>query len=476
MPYIFRLNSEPEGTSLTLDAEESWAPIVSYDGSDVVETIPVRLTADTDNAQAANLQTLHRIQENVRYYVNEPSSQYTQETWLEWQMLDESTTVGPRRRLVKAMDVAFDKGMWFTCGDGNLAHEMRVVLTLRCAGWWEATTSQTSVDTILTSTVMDTIVLPGVGDLLGDAPARLDYLRIYERIGAGINHIYGAYVGFRSSKRHGALANFVPIWELEASSTFDADTSATIQAGASPSDAVNNNAETTFATNATFITRAVIQFQNVTANFSDNYGRYIVLYRGQVDAATSCTVRVDFVGVTNASSTAPTVMQGTAFTIANNTTWRMFETGLIVQLPPTGTHTTIAIPEQYGFKVVASQDSGVGHLYSDCLVLIPIDEYMLFYRFDATGKTVSPPIGDYVRTYFYTSPDNINSVIIWSSPTEYVYVLDIPYTEGDGPPPGDATWAYFLIYNTGTGDNVLTDNASVAFNYYPRYHSVQGAG
>jgi len=188
MPYIFRLNSEPEGTTLDLTVDANWSPIVSYDGSDVVETIPAMLRAVSDDAQAANLQALHRIQENVRYYVNEPSSLLTQETWLEWSMLDESSTAGPRRRLVKAMDVAFDSGMWFECGEGNLAREVRVVLTLRCAGWWEATTAQTnSMDSTLTTTIGDYINFLSGGDpIFGDAPARLAYARLSENAGAGV--------------------------------------------------------------------------------------------------------------------------------------------------------------------------------------------------------------------------------------------------------------------------------------------------
>lgn len=473
MPYIFRLNSEPEGTTVDLIADESWSPIVSSDNSDVVETIPVVLTTATDDAMAAQLQALHRIQENVRYYVNEPSSQYTQETWLEWSMLDETSAYGPRRRLVKELEIAFDNGAWFTCGVGNLAPEVRAVLTLRTTGWWEATTTQQPLDNILDTTLMEAIAfVPGAGAIYGDAPARLERLRISQHAGAGVDDIFGAYVAFRSSKRHGTLANFVPLWELELGNDLT-DTDPATQAGASPDDMADNCMETTFATDDAFIERINISLALVTANYSANYGRFVVLYRGQVDAATSCTVRVDARAVTATAVVPSPDIPGTAFTVNNATTWRVFDTGLIVQFPPTGTHTTINIFEEYGFTIYASRDSGAGSLYSDCLILVPIDEYMIYYRFGpATYKALG---ASYMRTWFYFGPGGTTSVMVYGNPSDETYAVDVPYTEGDGVPPGATTWAYFLIFNTDTGDNTLTSDADVTMTAYPRYHSLQGA-
>lgn len=466
MPYIFRLNSEPEGVSVNLRADESWSPVISYDGGDVVESIPCALEASSDDDMAAAVQALHRIQENVRYYVNEPSSQHTQETWLEWSMLDESSTYAPRRRLVKAMDAAFDSGQWFTCGEGNLAQELRMVLTLRCTGWWESTSNDSPLDTTLTTTLMEAIAMPG---LVGDAPGRLSNITLRGTAGPGVDHVFGAYVAFRSEKRHGTLANFVPVWELEDGTANGADTSSVARAGASG----GNVMATDFSALATFSARVYIEFDDVTANFSDNYGRFVVLYRGQVDAATtSCTVRVDLRPATATIVSADPTVNGVAFTVDNDSTWRVYDTGLVVQLPPSATHTIMDINELYGFTVSASRESVAGTLYSDCLVLVPIDEYMLYYKFPDV-RTVGAP-GEYVQTRFYVGPDDSTGVYQITSASAYVVSIDIPYTEGDGVPPGDS-YIYFLIYDSGSGDNTLTSDTTVTMDIYPRYHSLQGA-
>ncbi len=465
MPYIFRLDSEPEGVDVDLRADESWSPVVSYDGSDVVESIPCVLEAATDDAMAAQVRALHRIQENVRYYVNEPSSQHTQETWLEWQMLDESSTYAPRRRLVKAMEVAFDSGAWFTCGEGNLAPEVRLVLTLRCAGWWEGD-GQSPFDTTLTTTLMEAIAFPG---LRGDAPGRVERIWLRGTAGPGMDNVYGAYVACRSEKRHGTLANFVPVWELELGTANGADTSVVARAGASG----GNVMATDFTALATMSPRVYLEFTDVTANFSDNYGRYVVLYRGQVDAATtSCVVQVDLLPASATIVGPEPLVEGVAFRVTNDTTWQIFDTGLVVQLPPSGTHTIMDINELYGFTVNASRESVAGTLYSDCLILVPVDEYMLYYRLPNI-RTVSAP-GEYVATRFFVGPDGSTGVYQSTSGSNYVVSIDIPYEEGDGAPPGDL-YLYFLIFNSPAGANTLTSDTTVDIDIYPRYHSLQGA-
>lgn len=479
MPYIFRLNSEPEGVAVNLRADESWSPVISYDGGDVVESIPCALEASTDDDMAAAVQALHRIQENVRYYVNEPSSQHTQETWLEWSMLDESSTYAPRRRLVKALDAAFDSGQWFTCGEGNLAQELRMVLTLRCTGWWEGSVA-TGAITSATQALMTRINYTALaGTIDGDAPARMTRATL-TGTGAGADDVFGAYIAFRSSKRHGTLANFVPVWELEDGTSWPlvGDSAIDTQAGASPGVA-NNCMTTDFATTTDFNPRIYISFNDVTANFSDNYGRYVVLYRGAVEntfVPTICPVRVDARPAEATIVTSAPSVPGVAFNVTNSATWRIYNTGLIVQLPPSKTHTGVDITEFYGFTIHAGRTQGTGDLYSDCLLLVPIDEYAVFYLWDPAGVTaISIPGGEYVRTGFYSGPDGSMAVLTDTTPSGYVLGVDTPYTEGQGIPPDDDVSMYFVTFNSMDGDNTYTDDTDITLYHYTRYHSLQGA-
>jgi hypothetical protein len=315
-----------------------------------------------------------------------------------------------------------------------------------------------------------------INSIYGDAPARLDFIGFTGTPGAGSAiDIYGAYIAFRSSKRHGTLANFVPLWELEDGSVpvLGSDTAAATQAGASPDALANNCMETDFSTAPGFGERVYIEFSDVTANFSDNYGRFVVLYRGQVDAATSCTVRVDSRLASSTMTPGASGIPGTAFTVDNSSTWRIFDTGLVVQFQPTGTHTQLNITELYGFTISASQDTGVGSLYSDCLILVPIDEYMLYYRLNPI-KIVGVA-GEYARMSMWFGPDDSKVVYEYTWPSNLVMGIDIPYTEGAGVPPGYLTRAYFVIFDSPDGDNTLTPNTVIKTKYYPRYHSLQGA-
>jgi hypothetical protein len=163
---------------------------------------------------------------------------------------------------------------------------------------------------------------------------------------------------------------------------------------------------------------------------------------------------------------------GVAIRVDNDTAWNVFNTGLTVQFPPSATHTTMAINEAYGFEIYASRESGIGSLYSDCLILVPIDEYMLYYLLPSQ-RVVGIP-GEYACTRFFIGPDGSSGVYQFSSATNDVIAIDIPYVEGDGPTPGDV-YVYFLIFDSPEGATTLTSNTTVSMPTYPRYHSVQGA-
>ena len=465
MAYIFRIESYPPvgvGINIDLNVVDTWSPTVSATNDVIIESIPIIISGTDDDDQAANLQDLQRMIDDARYYEQEPSAYDGQELWLVWQTADETNS---KRRLIRSASIAFDNGPWFNCGEGNMALNIRATLSLGVNGWWERSTS---TPVIPSGTIIATMMQPvTVGDIPGDAFARMEKLDIRGKIAAPRKDAYDVYVGMRSTRRHDDLANFVPIWEIEDGAVIaGTDTSAVIEAGASPNAAANNSHETTFATLPAFSGRSVIYFNDVTANFSDNYGRYLVMWRGKTDAGTECTVRVDSVLSGN-----DILIPGETFEVDSGGDWIVMETGLIVTLPVVIGKTALVVPEEYGFAIYAGRDAGAGSFFTDCLLLIPIDEYFLKYNWPITGL-VALPTSAAVRIAI--GPDETESALLYDYATTVPRDVTPPVTEGYGMPIGD-TEAYFVITEGLNGEHVFTNELFIDIWYIPRYHSLRGA-
>ena len=136
----------------------------------------------------------------------------------------------------------------------------------------------------------------------------------------------------------------------------------------------------------------------------------------------------------------------------------------------------MALPENYGFTIYAQRASGAGSLYSDCLILIPIDEYMIFAEWDpGSGLFVlNIPVGDYWRINMNFAPDGDAVYHNYTAPSDSVTGVGKPYITGDGIPVGNDVRLYLLVYTTTRG-NVLTNRSGVFLSAYRRYHSLQGA-
>lgn len=245
------------------------------------------------------------------------------------------------------------------------------------------------------------------------------------------------------------------------------DTAAATEAGASPNVMANNCHETTFATVPAFWGRSLINLDDVTADFEDNFGRYFVMWRGKTDAGTECNVRVDFV-----LAGTDTLLTGDLFTVDSGGDWCVKETGLIVTLPPAAGKTRLDVPETYGFEIAASREAGAGSLFTDCILLIPIDEYFVKYEWPETGL-VAAPTNPFLQ--IAVGPDDTEAALLSDVTGDGPRDTTPPIIEGPGIPIGDC-YAYFITTEDLVGTHSIGGTIDVDVYMNWRYHSLRGAG
>ena len=467
MPYILRFDPGAGiigANDINLTVEDSWSPVVSTTGNDVIETMPIAIHGNSDDNQAASLRELHRLQDSVLFFNEETSAGIGSIVWLVWQTEGETNA---RRRLVKSLDIAFDNSLWFTCGHGEVASELRVILTMRVAPWWEATTSNFYTQSGLYPTG-DTFNYGAPG---GDAPGRVDEIRLSGHVYTGATDLVKFWYGFRSERKHGGIANFITRWEIE-DGAGGTDTAAVTEAGASPDMSANNCLETTFATDATMIKRGYVILDNVTANYTDNYGRFVVLLRAKVDAATTATARIDYAIYENVAIIDGTLLEGQFLTFSN-TSWQMYDTGLVVQIPAGNARIqdAVDVARLCGFNLYARRDVGAGSLFLDCLILIPIDEY--FMHWESTVPFTGTPTAD-GRFHIYVAPDDTDGFIYAELGLAQIMSVEPATIEGLGLPYTDSIVCVAAVDYQDR--NVVNNSLQINLTAYERYKSLRGAG
>jgi len=455
MPFIFRIASTTDNGSATITInivnENTWSPVTSPTNTPVTESIPFIITGTSDDNIAAQMREINRVIDDVRYYLLQGTALH--QVWWEWSMENE-TAPTPLTRLVYAMDVSFDNREWFEC-NGGYAPVVRGVLTLVVNGWWQIR------DFLLTDdgswNPIDTLDAP-IG---GDAPGLLKRFRAGGEPTAG-EALAQLWMAFRTARRHGTLANFVFPWECEDGSGLALDCADAMRAGGSPSDLANNCVECDFTVTAAFTGRVFIEIDDVTANFSDQYGQFLVLARFGTDAATSCTVQVNYESETEIFTT------GSVLTVATGAAaWRVYDTGLVITIPPGNPRTDIVSLSltHYGFHIYASREAGTS-LYMDALILMPLDEYFIWHDPGDPGTATS--------IYMFVAPDDSTGTAQYSTAGAELFNIKPMTVEGPGIPYPNPR-IYFVGVD-GNGENVLTQNMNWRYTLVPRYKNLHGAG
>lgn len=350
----------------------SWLQAIASEGdTSVSEVVTLKITGSSQDNLASLIQSLDEKIKQVGWYA-QAVEQYG--VWLRAKLGNETN---PRQALILSVKrspvvTVFDA----PAGRSNIIREYQ--LGLDRIAWWEDTTE----DTFTVSHSPGINVLGGMwnyGTIIGDVPARMGRLKL-----TSTNGLRELWIGFRSP-RFGTPANLQPIWELELGST-GTDTTA----GSPGSDATASNSNkitTTFATDATLISRITILATNVTLNPDDQRGTFQVLLRAKCsNGSTTCRARLR-----SGYVASETGMDSRSRIVISGTSWLLYEMGE-VQIPSPGrVLTTLFQPiNAFAFGIDAERIAGSGNLEMDCLILIPTAEGFCYVDAANLNSTSNP--------------------------------------------------------------------------------------
>lgn len=417
----------------------------------IVENLPTFSQVSNDNAMATQEQALNAMVRRAARFVADPTEAHP--VWLHAQMKGETNDARALvRSIVYSPVISRFDGSTGSAGTRHFEHN----IVIERNPYWEAATS-TTVAQGTPSVLGGAYALGTVG---GDVPARLRLLSI-----AGVDTFNPAtmWAGFRSSTKHGTLANFVSRWECEDGHNA---TDAADAADATASD--GNRVTVSFATQTGWYNRLFLRMDDVTANYSDNYGRFLVLARAKLSGTGACDIRLQQgISAYPSAYDFAALTSGPAVEVAD-TSWHMYELGAITLPMPSIRVADVGYASTSALGIEARRTSGSVSLYLDCLVLVPIDEFFIKSGNDAAEGgiyTVCDPLLQFsqYRQYAYPGTPDIPATTS----------VDPPLVSGVGIPPGVGN-LYIVAADDGM-NNAYDDQATVDLTYYARYRSLRGS-
>jgi len=444
---------------------EGWIPAVATPTGDgsippyVTEQVPVWIGASSEDTMATELQKIAEVQRLAREYWVDP--QQPDPVWL-YRKLDGET--GTVRSLVKRID--------FVPSESWLYPPER--LTART---FPTDSSPDGMVTVYDYTAAGGGGDPAAHDIVGDVGARIEEFLF---LVGDSNPIGRTWIGLRSANRHGTLANFEPVWELEAGA--NADASVTDDGGGSePNTASPGGGSGDFVIldadsdamwdDGDFHKVLTIELSDTTANESDNYGLMLWLLRLKATDDDVYEVRLHYGYDTMADAT---FVVGRTIEFSNSS-WDLVEMDVMpVPLRNQQEQTTSILADSfdgdYAIQIWARRttDSN-GDLYLDCLLPIPTDEG--FFYSEKWSNT-----SDYFAVY--TSPQDTISANTHSATS--MAELPVAHAQGWCLPPGDGR---MIIAYADDGSSLLAAApASISLyggddagTYYERWTALRGS-
>ena len=372
----FNLNGGTDGFYM---AHGGWTPSQPIGNvSSVYESITLRATGTSVDNLAANVQALHMYMQYVDEWKYKSSNRYVV-LYVQYKSKGSSETQ-PREALIKSMAVSPATSAYnYTARARDTVNEY--VLTLERVPYWESVPQQTqilpaAVSKFGTITLGETAVLP-TGSIKGDSYARFG--GVIHSFTSTSNPVHTFWMGWKTDK-YGTKENLKTKWSLrlagsasDSRGSFGTDTTG----GTSHADATavdGYKAVCTFGSDTTLVRRATVTVDDVTTDYDDQRGSYLVLMRAKLTASGEVRARlaVGYADSDNFSIYSRVVI--------DSTTWYLYEMG-VVTLP--------AAPRVFGaliglsnemrgmaIGVDAEQVSGSPSLDMDALILIPYEEGM----------------------------------------------------------------------------------------------------
>lgn len=426
-------------------AEKGWAPTVPQQGDErLLETIRLRAAGASIDGLAAYEQALRDYLREMHHESLEDTHKY--EVWVRVQA--EGETLARQAmitgwRLQSSSEFAFPARFKFTLPQYQMALER--------TAWWE--------DTAATTYTCNNMNLVGgmasYGAVYGDTWARLAQIKVGSDVGAPEK----IWMGFRS-ERFGTAANFQPVWNLRLGHTFGTDTTGGItNADVTAQDGFK--VITTFATDATLVSRVKIVVDNVTANEADQRGRFLVLLRCKVGAATVCRVRMKD-GFRYASN-----FRTQSRVVVSDTDWNVYELGT-VQIPSPGHLQASGTFVNYQIDIEAERVSGANALDLDCLIMIPIAEGWAYGEEAAINPASS---NDY---YILSRAGGQKVSMTVNAGSGTVYYPGVPRVEG-GLPVGSTGYVVMAGGRVTAGGVATSAQVDVVMTAYHRWAHLRGA-
>ena len=360
---------------------------------DVTEALPVYVNISSDDNLASTLQDIATLQRRAAEYMADPNQ--ATPVWFHRKLTNETSAV---RYLVKAMHFTPDAQLGGLFDVAPAITEGRIgVISITHHPYGERTSALSGAGTDNVSLFGGACDYSGT-DLVGDVPARAYYIEIDDLPAA--KAFYQYWIGFRSSNRVSTPANVASLWEVEDGTPGTNST----EAGGDGTASGGGRTDCTFGT-ATWQWRASISMSNVTANYADQKGEFVVLMRAKVNTGTA-QVKLQQTGqVTTIYKFGPVVDVAA-------TSWTLYNLGT-VKFPVRDLH---AVPIAMYAASYDQRDnlriwgrvkpgSATPTLSMDCLILIPCDEYFIHVK----SAEVAASTGDALR--ICVSPEDVPAAI-----------------------------------------------------------------
>lgn len=322
-------------------------------------------------------------------------------------------------------------------------------------------------ENVLATTITSSAISANGGTLsysiAGDAHARVGLIESIFNAQDATEIWYGA-----KSDRYGVNpANFVPRWSLYPGAVSDPDITTTSDATAAAGTRVNCD----FSSITTMRTLAAPVMSGVTANLSDQRGKYHALLRWRINSGVTlvCNVRVGTGFEIGGSILSPTYMPRRRLASVNaNYGWVYSSLGIIKIPPVSGFDVALG---SITIFIQAEKVSGSGTLSLDSIVLIPA-EHAVHVDHGTVGIA-----GSSVKSYIMTRPDGVKSAIGLSSSSGGVIEGVGSLDETTWSLPSGSGVIVCAAGNSvrGTTETANLDTLTPTLTVYPSYSSLRGA-